>query len=123
MSKLDEAIHSALAEEDAEFLAKFEKEPSSVRQIAGIFTGPLMGIHVAFLVAAILMLPFLAYAIYQFAMATQLRQLFYWAAATGISVIFLVVIRLLLFMQLHSNRILRELKRLELQIARQSSKD
>lgn len=120
MSKLDDAIHSALSDEDAEFLAKYEKEPSSVRQLVGIFDGPLAWIHLSFLVGGALILIFLLYASYQFALATQLRPLFYWGAGAGVSLIFLVVIRLLFFMQLHTNRILRELKRLELQIARQS---
>jgi hypothetical protein len=123
MNQLDDAIRSALNDEDAEFLAKFEQEPSSVRQLVGIFNGPLTWIHVSFLVVAILLLPLLAYAIYQFALATQLRHLFYWGAAAGMSIIILVAIRLLLFMQLHTNRILRELKRLELLIARQAKKE
>tara|TARA_R110001592_G_scaffold20023_4_gene81786 strand:- start:3936 stop:4307 length:372 start_codon:yes stop_codon:yes gene_type:complete len=122
MSKLDDAIHNALTEEDAEFLAKFESEPSSVRQMVGVFSGPLSWFHLSLLVGAIIIIPFVVFAIYQFSLATQLRPLLYWGTAIGISFLILVVIRLQLFMQLHTNRIMRELKRLELQIARQSSK-
>jgi hypothetical protein len=55
-------------------------------------------------------------------MATELRPLFYWGGATGFCLVVLAVVRLVFFMQLNTNRVLRELKRLELQIALLASK-
>lgn len=117
MSKLDDAIHDALTKEDAEFLAKLEQEPGSFRQIAGIFEGPLNWIYVTFLVTAVVLGIFGVYAGWQFAESTELRPLFYWGAVTGFCLIVLAVIRIVFFMQLNTNRVLRELKRLELQLA------
>jgi uncharacterized membrane protein YciS (DUF1049 family) len=117
MSRLDDAIQEALSKEDAEFLAKLEEEPGSFQQIAGIFQGPLNWIYVTFLVAAIVVGIFGVYSGWQFALSTELRPLFYWGAVTGFCLLVLAVIRIVFFMQINTNRILREIKRLELQMA------
>lgn len=117
MSKLEDAIQDALSKEDAEFLATLEKEPGSLQQIVGIFQGPLNWIYVSFLVAAIVLGAVGVYSGWRFALATELRPLFYWGAVTGFCLVVLAVVRLVFFMQINTNRILRELKRLELQIA------
>jgi cytochrome b561 len=117
MSKLDSAIEDALTEEDAEFLAKLEEEPGSLQQIVGIFQGPLNWIYVTLLVAAIVVGIFGVYSGWQFALSTGLRPLFYWGAVTGFCLLVLAVVRIVFFMQINTNRILREIKRLELQVA------
>jgi uncharacterized membrane protein YciS (DUF1049 family) len=117
MSKLDNAIQDTLTKEDAEFLAKLQEEPGSLQQIVGIFQGPLNWIYVTFLVAAIVVGIFGIYSGWQFALSTQLRPLFYWGAVTGFCLVVLAVVRIVFFMQLNTNRILREIKRLELQVA------
>jgi len=117
MSKLEKAVQDALSNEDAEFLAKLEEEPGAFRQIAGIFQGPLNWIYVMFLVAAVVVGLVGVYSGWQFALSTELRPLFYWGAVTGFCVVVLAVVRLVFFMQINTNRILREMKRLELQIA------
>ena len=118
MTKLDDAIHMALTEEDKEFLAQFEKEPTVIAQAFGVFHGGLGWLYVVFLIVAVILAPVGIYSVWQFLIATEMRPLFYWgAAATGILLI-LSVVRLVFFMQINTNRILRELKRLELQVAR-----
>lgn len=117
MSKLDDAIRDALTREDAEFLAKLEQEPGSLQQLAGIFQGPLNWIYVSFLVVAVIVGIFGLYSGWQFAVSTELRPLFYWGAATGFCLVVLAVVRIVFFMQLNTNRVLREVKRLELQVA------
>ena len=117
MSNVDEAIRDALSKEDAELLAKLGDEPGTVQQIVGIFRGPLNWIYVTFLVTAAIVGIVGVYSGWQFAMATGLRPLFYWGAVTGFCLIVLAVVRLVFFMQLNTNRVVREIKRLELQVA------
>jgi hypothetical protein len=118
MTKLDDAIHTALTEEDKEFLAQFEKEPTSFQQMFGVFSGRLGWIYVAFLAFAVVLAPVGLYAVWQFLVATEMRPLFYWGAAATAILLVLSVVRIVFFMQINTNRLLRELKRLELQIAR-----
>lgn len=117
MKTLDEAIKDALTKEDAELLARLEQEPGSIQQIAGIFQGPLNWIYVTFLIAAIVVGIFGVYSGWQFAVSTELRPLFYWGAVTGFCVVVLAVVRIVFFMQINTNRLLREIKRVELQVA------
>jgi len=118
MTKLDDAIHEALTAEDREFLARFDKEPGSMAQMAGVFSGPMAWIYVAFLIAALVLAPFGLYCAYQFFTATELQPLFYWGFGVIAILIVLSVVRIVFFMQINTNRTLHELKRLELQVAR-----
>lgn len=117
MKNIDDAIRDAVSKEDAEFLSKLESEPGSFQQIAGIFQGPLNWIYTTLLIAAVAVGLFGVYSGWQFATATELRPLFYWGAVTGFCLVVLAVVRIVFFMQINTNRMLRELKRLELQIA------
>lgn len=83
MTKLDDAIHGALTEEDKEFLAQFEKEPTLITQAFGVFHGRLGWLYVAFLVAAVILAPIGLYSGWQFLIATEMRPLFYWGAAVA----------------------------------------
>ena len=123
MNKLDDAIKDALSKEDAEFLAKLEQEPGAIEQMSGIFQGPFSRLYALLFIAAVAVGIFGVYAGWQFAISTNLRPLFYWGAITGFCLVVLAVVRVLFFMQINTNRILRELKRLELQIVRNAPHD
>lgn len=118
MTKLDDAIQQALTDEDREFLARFDKEPGSLTQVARVFSGPMAWIYIAFLVAAVILAPFGLYCAYQFFTATEMQPLFYWGFGVIAILIVLSVVRIVFFMQINTNRLLHELKRLELQVAR-----
>jgi uncharacterized membrane protein YciS (DUF1049 family) len=122
MKNIDDAIREAVSKEDAEFLSKLENEPGSLEQIAGILQGPLNWLHTLFLIVGVIAGIFGVYSGWQFAIATDLRPLFYWGAVAGFCLAVLVTVRIIFFMQLNTNRVLRELKRLELQIALLASK-
>lgn len=123
MSRIDDAIQQALTDEDREFLARFESEPGSVAQMASVFSGPLAWIYIAFFVAAVILAPFGLYCAFQFFNATELRPLFYWGFGVTTILIVLSVVRLVFFMQINTNRMLREMKRLELQLARLAAQE
>jgi uncharacterized membrane protein YciS (DUF1049 family) len=123
MNKLDDAIKDALSKEDAAFLASLEQEPGAIQQMVGIFQGPFSPFYVLFFIAAVAVGIVGVYAGWRFAISTDLRPLFYWGAITGFCLVVLAVVRVLFFMQINTNRVLRELKRLELQVARLAAKD
>jgi uncharacterized membrane protein YciS (DUF1049 family) len=123
MSKLDDAIHDALSEEDAEFLAKFEKEPHLVGQVFGMFRGPLGWLNGVFLAAFIPIAAFGVFAAWKFATLEEVRAMLHWGAIAGFCVVVLALIRLWFFMELQSSRIVREIKRLELQVARLTARE
>jgi hypothetical protein len=123
MKSIDDAIREAVSKEDAEFLSRLEGEPGSLQQIAGIFQGPFNWIYTAYLSAAVIAGLVGVYSGWQFATATELRPLFYWGAATGFCLVVIASVRMVFVMQINTNRMLRELKRLELQIALLASRN
>ena len=122
MTKIDDAIRGSLSKEDVEFLAGLDAEPGALRQMAGIFHGSLRWFYVLFFAFALIVGLVGVYAGWRFAISTELRPLFYWGGATGFCLVVLAVVRVLFFMQMHTNRLLLELKRVELQVARLAAK-
>jgi hypothetical protein len=122
MSKLDEAISESLSEEDADFLARFEKEPGSFQQFFGIFNGPFAWISSLFALVMVLLLAFTVLAGWKFWVTTDIRGMLLWGAGALAALLIMIVIRIWFFLEIQTNRVLREVKRLELQLARQMAR-
>jgi len=116
MNKIDDLIGRALTEEDRALLAN-HGEPGYLAQAFGIFRGPMAGImwmvNVASGAAAIAGM----YAIWRLSGTTDALVAVKW----GVGALFLFQVTTLCktFMgsRMESNRLLREIKRLELQVA------
>lgn len=116
MDKVDELIGRALSDEDRELLAHFG-EPGYVAQAFGLFRGRMgWAIAVAYAAGAIAFVVG-AYAFWQMATTGDVLSAVKW----GVGALFLFQITTLTktFMGSHmeANRMLRELKRVELQVA------
>jgi hypothetical protein len=121
---LDDAIRSALSAEDAEFLARFEREPNLPTQMFGLFGGGGFGVlNGVFLIVFIPIAIFAVVAAWKFATLEELRAMLHWGGMASFAVVVLALIRLWFFMELQSRRIIREIKRLELQVARLTARD
>ena len=123
MSKLDDAIHLQLSKEDAEFLAKFEKEPSSTAQMFGIFTGAFAWVSYIFLLAAILVGFTLVFAAWKFVVTEDLRAMIQWGGLALFGLLVMAVIRIWFWIQIQTNRVVREIRLLQLQVARAATRD
>ena len=116
MNKIDDMIGKALTEEDRALLAS-HGEPGYLAQAFGIFRGPMAGImwmvNVASGVAAIAAL----YAIWRMVGSSEVLMAVKWGV--GALALFQVTTLCKTFManRMESNRLLRELKRVELQVA------
>lgn len=123
MSKLDDAIRDALSREDAEFMARFDREPHLLTQTVGLFRGPLGWVNALFLAVFVPIAAFAVFGAWKFATLEDVRAMLHWGGMVGFAVLVLALIRLWFFMELQSNRIVREIKRLELQVARLTARD
>lgn len=116
MSKIDDLIGKALTEEDRALLAQ-HAEPGYLSQAFGMFRGPLAWtLWVTYVAGAVAFLGGI-YALWQMAGAMEALAAIKW----GVGAIFLFQISVLAktFMGSHmeANRMLREVKRLELQVS------
>ena len=118
MTKLDEAINETLSKEDAEFLARFDAEPAFSQQMFGVLRGPMAWLYWLFLIFAVPIGIFGIYAGWKFAVEPDLTAMIRWGGVTLLCLLVLITVRIVFFLQINTNQILRELKRLELQVAR-----
>jgi hypothetical protein len=123
MTNLDQAIRQALSAEDAEFLARFEKDAPLHEQVLGTFTGQwgLLNVFAALLTFA--MFGAFLYCVWQFSQAADARDLIFWSSAALTSALFVAMLKIWFWMEMHKNQVLREVKRLELQVARLAARE
>lgn len=123
MNKLDDLINEALSAEDEALLERYGREPGYFGQALALFRGRLG--WVMWFVGIVQLLLFVAalYALYQMFAAGELMSALRW----GIGAVVLVQVSTLLrsFMGMHfeANRLLRELKRVELRLVRMEGAD
>ena len=117
MESIDERIRKALSSEDQAFLAKMDAEGSLYRDVAATFSGRMRWMNA---LAILFALSFLAIGVacgWQFVVHTDLRSMQLWGAATILSFLSLGLLKLWFWMELQKVAILREIKRVELQMA------
>lgn len=123
MTNLDQAIRQALSAEDAEFLARFEKEAPIHEQVLQTFRGSFGPFNVLGWFIGFAMFGLLLYCGWNAYHAADLRGLMLWGGGAILAMIALGLIKLWFWMELQKNQVLREVKRLELQIARLAARE
>ncbi len=116
MSDIDRMIDDALDAEERELLRTLD-EPGFFNQAFGVFSGPTGWMSLVMMFWQTIMFIAGVWAAWQFFAAgdvvTQLR----WGLPAAILLIFAGMLKMALIPRMESNRLLRELKRVELQIA------
>lgn len=117
MESIDERIQKALSSEDRAFLARMDADGSFYGDIAATFRGHMRWLNA---LAFVLVFALLAVAVvcgWQFATQTDPRSMQLWGAGTILSFLSLGLLKLWFWMELQKVAIVREIKRVELQLA------
>ena len=118
MNNLDKAIYQSLSKEDQDFLSRLDEEPQFLKQFTGIYKGGLGTFNwmatIGFIFLALVGISSL---IHFFNVSPDIEGMLKWGGLTALCVGAIFFIRLWLGMHMQTNRVLRELKKLELQIA------
>lgn len=123
MSELDKMIETALNEEDRDFFSRLEREPGYFRQVGGLLAGPLGWINLLLMIVQAVMFFAGAWCAWQFFQATDTLMALRWGLSSATLLIVAAVLKIAtLWPSMQANRVLRELKRLELQIARRADR-
>jgi len=117
MSKLDQAIRDALSAEDAAFLAKFE-EQSPVGEVLGTFSGKWGAMNVFAALVTFAMFGAFVYCAWNAFSTVDVRETVLWSAGGVITMLAVAMLKMYFWMEMNKNVTLREVKRLELQVAR-----
>jgi hypothetical protein len=114
--KIDELIKETLTREESAFYDDLE-EQNLIGKIGEVYKGKLGWLAAIMNVVHLLMFIAFIYCIVQFFNTEVTNELIKWASAGFLSMIAMGMLKLFIWMQMDKNDILRELKRLELQIA------
>jgi hypothetical protein len=118
MTNLDQAIRQALSAEDAEFLARFEKEAPVHEQLFGTFRGAWGVLNVFGALLTFAIFGVFVYCVWNLFVTTDLRETVLWSVGALACATFIGMLKIWFWMEMQKNAILREVKRLELQVAR-----
>lgn len=116
--ELDQMIDEALDAEERELLAQIGGEPGYFAQTFSLFTGELGWVTWLLMVIQGLMFVAGVYAAVQFFNASDALEALRWGLPSVVLILMAAMFKLTLWPSLQANRVIREVKRLELQIAR-----
>jgi phosphatidylserine synthase len=118
MNELDKKIREALRKEDAEVFEDFSGEPSVFEMLMETCRGRHRWLSILGAFWTLVFFVLGIFAAFQFFDAEQTRDLLMWAAACILCMSAVSMLKVWYFMEMNKNAITREIKRLELQIAR-----
>jgi hypothetical protein len=115
MNDLDRAIRQSLSAEDAELLERVD--PSLRQQVLATFEGQLRWLNVAGWIAGFVLFGVASLMTWRFIYAPTLEEMLRWGAAAALGFAGLALIKVWFWMELQKHAIMREVKRLEVQVA------
>ncbi|CAM1341238.1 DUF6768 family protein [Tenacibaculum aestuarii] len=124
MSKLediDALIKETLTEEEAKFYDELE-EQNVFQMIGGLFEGKNKWIMYGMNFVTLIFFGLFIYCIVQFFHAEETKELIKWASGTIIFLMGVSMLKMFAWMQMDKKAILREIKRLEIQVSSLSGK-
>lgn len=123
MSKIDDMIEEALSAEDEALLEHYANEPGYVRQATRLFHGRLGWVMWFVFIGAGMLLLGALYGLYQIFTTGELMTALRWGVVAVVLVQISTFLRSFMGMHFEANRVLREIKRLELRLVRMEGKE
>jgi hypothetical protein len=118
MRDIDKMIDEAIGAEERQLLKQIGEEPGHFGQIADMFTtGPSAWIIVALMIAQSVLFIAGCWAAWEFFHAADALSAVRWGIPAAVGILSSLIIKMSMWPTMHTNRIMRELKRVELQIA------
>lgn len=114
--KIDELIKEALSNEEAKFYDELG-EQTLLEKLGGVHKGKTGWLATMMTIAHVLIFVLFVFCAIQFFDAEETNELIKWASAGFLCMIFMGMMKLYIWMQIDKNDILRELKRMEMQVA------
>lgn len=121
MDDLDRKIEAALSAEDRAILEKFG-EQGVFGQWFGVYDGAVRGIAVFATMVTFALFFAAVYCGWRFLAAVEAIDAARWGAGAVLLIVMVGYLKLWFWLRMESNRVLREIKRLELQIARANAR-
>ncbi|SEB37947.1 hypothetical protein SAMN04489761_0294 [Tenacibaculum sp. MAR_2009_124] len=121
IEEIDKLIKETLSEEEAKFYEELD-EQNVFQMIQGLFKGKNKWIMVLMNIMTVVFFVFFMYCLIQFFQAEEIKELIKWAGGSIIFLLGVSMLKIFAWLQMDKNAVLREIKRLEIQISSISSK-
>jgi hypothetical protein len=118
MNDADARIRAALSAEDEAFLAGLDHERGLLAQVGDMFRGPIGRWTVLVYIMGVAVTALGAWTVVKMFAATDTRALILWTAAAMTCALMVTTVKLWAWSRMQTLSILRELKRIELRVAR-----
>ena len=118
MTHIDDRIRSALEAEDQELFDQLDSDMGLHDMIFEPFKGKMRWMSVLAMAYIFVFFALAIYCGFQFYAAHEIKALLTWGGGCIVCVLFVMSLKLWFWMELQKNSILREIKRVELQVAR-----
>ncbi|MCZ6693947.1 MAG: hypothetical protein O6939_08590 [Bacteroidetes bacterium] len=119
--EIDDMIRQALSEEEAKFYDELG-EQTLPEMVGGLFKGRLKWLTIMTMVIMVILFALAVYCAVQFLGAEDLRLTIIWGAGAFFFLLATSMLKLFHWMQMDKNAVIREIKRLELQVGLLNSK-
>lgn len=117
MNELDRAIRQSLSAEDAELFDRFGADQALHRQVLATFAGRLRWFNAAGWIAGVVLFAVACVFAWRFWSAQDLEVMLRWGAASALACAGVMLVKVWFWLELQKNAIVREVKRLEVQVA------
>ncbi|MCF6288281.1 MAG: hypothetical protein L3J53_03470 [Proteobacteria bacterium] len=118
MTSIDDKIKQALSDEYNDIISENEKiDANPFKQMSVGFKGKMGWMYIAVIVFGAIVTAMSIYSIYSFYHETEIKPLIGWGVAIIISILLTQITKVWYWSELSSNRVIREIKILELQLA------
>lgn len=118
MNKIDELIDSALEKDDRDLFAQLDGDMNLIDMAASVFQGKLRWLSIILSVQILVLTLLGIYCAVQFFGTEVTRELLQWAVGFGFCLMAVMMLKLWFWLEIQKNAVLREVKRVELQVAR-----
>jgi len=118
MTSIDDKIKQALNEEYQDLISENDKiDANPFKQMSIGFKGKMGWMYIAVIVFGVLVTAMSIYSIYSFYHETQIKSLIGWGVAIIVTIFLTQITKMWYWSELGNNRVIREIKLLELQLA------
>ena len=117
MTDFDQSIRESLSSEDAKLFDRLGADQALHRQVLATFEGQLRWFNAAGWIAGFVLFGVASVSAWRFLQAEELGDILRWGAASALALAGLALIKVWFWLELQKNAIVREVKRLEVQVA------
>ena len=119
--EIDELIKQALSEEEAAFYDQLDEQPLH-EMVFDLYKGRMKWLAIGSMIVMTILFAASIYCAIKFFQATELREMMTWGFITWFCMLAVMANKFWQWMEMQKNQVLREIKRVELQIGMLASK-